>query len=274
MKFTKMHGLGNDFILLAGDAARLEDPSAVARRLCRRRLSIGADGLVLLLPAAKADAEMKIYNADGSEAEMCGNALRCVARYLVEKRIVHGPGVTIMTAAGLKEARILPDAQVRVNMGAPILDSCQIPVAGPSRQVIGEEIKAAGEIFSFTAVSMGNPHCVIFLAPEQEISVAAVGPLIERDQLFPRGINVEICRVNSPAEVAVMVWERGAGETLACGSGACAVVVAGALQGKLARRASVHLPGGTLQIEWIDQGLHGPVLMEGPAEFVCEGEVI
>lgn len=270
MRFAKMHGLGNDFIVIAGDAARLDNPAAAARRLCRRRFSVGADGLVLLLPSARADLEMKIFNADGSEAEMCGNALRCAASFIAEKGMVGGAALTIDTASGLKEARILPGGQVRVNMGPPIMDSLDIPVLGPPRRVIGEEIEAGGEKFCFSAVSMGNPHCVIFLNPDQQAAASVCGPLLEKHPLFPKGINVEFCRVIGPAEVAVSVWERGAGETLACGTGACAVVVAGVLQKKLARRVKVCLPGGILNIEWAERG---SVFMDGPAELVFEGEI-
>jgi diaminopimelate epimerase len=266
-----MHGLGNDFIIISGAAARLDNPAEVARRLCRRRFSVGADGLVLLLPSTRADLEMQIFNADGSEAEMCGNALRCAVRFLAEKgMVVGGAALTIGTAAGLKEARILPGDQVRVNMGPPILNSLDIPVLGPPRWVIGEEIEAGGEKFCFSAVSMGNPHCVIFLKPDQQVAASVCGPLLEKHPLFPKGVNVELCRVSGPDEVAVSVWERGAGETLACGTGACAVVVAGVLRGILARRVKVCLPGGILNIEWAERG---PVFMDGPAELVFEGEI-
>lgn len=268
MKFTKMHGLGNDFMIVSGEAARMNNPSEAAKMLCRRRFGVGADGLVLLLPSKMANIKMRIFNADGSEAEMCGNALRCAALYLAKKQVSGGPVMTIETAAGLKEARILPGGLVRVDMGPPILESSQIPVCGPSRRVIGETIEAGGETFRYTAVSMGNPHCVIFLEPGQEADAASHGVLLERHPLFPRGANVEFCRVNNPTDVTVSVWERGAGETAACGTGACAVVVAGSLYGGLERKAAVRLPGGILQIEW---GPEGSVFMEGPAEFVYEG---
>ena len=270
MKFTKMHGLGNDFIIIDGEAAQLQNPAETARRLCQRRFSVGADGLVLLFPSAEADVEMRIFNADGSEAEMCGNALRCVARYLAEKQAHRGEVVTVSTAAGLKEAHLLPGGLVRVNMGHPVLESERVPVSGPPRRVIAEEIEAGKEKFYYTAVSMGNPHCVIFLKEGQAASASSHGPLLEKHAFFPQGANVEFCRVNSPSEVVVSVWERGAGETLACGTGACAVVVAGVLQGLLERQAAVHLPGGTLQIEWCT---NGQVYMEGPATFVYEGTV-
>ncbi|MEW5785196.1 MAG: diaminopimelate epimerase [Bacillota bacterium] len=270
MKFTKMHGLGNDFIFVAGEAAKLKNPADTARKLCDRRTGIGADGLVLLLPSEYADSGMRIYNADGSEAEMCGNALRCAARYLVERGLARGPVVTIDTRASLKKAALLPGGLVRADMGPPILESTAIPVSGSSRPVIGEEITAGGARFRYTAVSMGNPHCVIFLDPGQEAPVITIGPLLERHPNFPKGANIEFCRVLNRGEVKVAVWERGAGETAACGTGACAVVVAGVLLGLLERKAAVHLPGGTLQIEWTAAG---PVCMEGPAVTVFEGEM-
>lgn len=271
MKFIKMHGLGNDFVILAGKEACLENPSAAARRLCERHFGIGADGLVLLLPGGNADIAMRIYNADGSEAEMCGNALRCVARYVVDQEMAAGPVVTVDTKASLKTAELLPGGRVKVNMGAPLLESLDIPVNAPPGQVVGEKIEASGVTYRYTAVSMGNPHCVIFLEPGQEVEVSKAGPILESHNYFPRGTNVEFCRVKNLREVEVRVWERGAGETLACGTGACAVVVAGMLQGKLERKSAVRLPGGTLEIEWTPEG---PVLMEGPAEYVYEGRTL
>ncbi|HHX86638.1 MAG TPA: diaminopimelate epimerase [Firmicutes bacterium] len=271
MKFVKVHGLGNDFVLLPDWDRQAGDPAELAVKLCHRRYGIGADGLVLLFPLASAGWAMRIFNSDGSEAEMCGNALRCVARYLITSGRVKGPEVTVSTRASEKRAVLLPGGLVRVDMGAPILDSSAIPVAGRSRQITAEEIGAAGERFTFTAVSMGNPHCIIFLEPEQKVNISKLGPLLERHPLFPQGINVEFCRVESPEQVQVQVWERGAGETLACGTGACASLVAGVLRGKLSRRAAVRLPGGVLQIHWSHQGA---VFMEGPAEEVFTGEIM
>ncbi|NMA91732.1 MAG: diaminopimelate epimerase [Firmicutes bacterium] len=270
LKFVKIHGLGNDFVLLPDGDPGLGELSKLAVKLCHRRFGIGADGLVLLSPRETGGWAMRIFNADGTEAEMCGNALRSVARYLVESGREKGPEVAIGTRAGVKPATILPEGEVRVDMGAPILESSSIPVAGEPRRVINEELEVAGKKFRFTAVSMGNPHCVIFLETDREVEVPYWGPLIERHPLFPQGVNVEFCRVDSPGEVQVKVWERGAGETLACGTGACATLVAGVLQGKLDRRAKVKLPGGVLNISWPPGGA---VLMEGPAEEVFTGEV-
>lgn len=270
LKFIKVHGLGNDFVLIPDWDPGFGDPAKLAVKLCHRRFGIGADGLVLLFPLASAGWAMRIFNADGSEAEMCGNALRCVARYLITSGRVKGPEVTVDTKASSKWAVLLPGGRVRVDMGAPILDSPAIPVSGHPRQIIAEQVEVAGEKFTFTAVSMGNPHCVIFLEPDRKVVVSHLGPLLERHPLFPQGVNVEFCRVENPKQVQVKVWERGAGETLACGTGACASLVAGVLQGKLNRQAKVKLPGGVLNIYWSPQG---PVFMEGPAEEVFTGEV-
>lgn len=270
LQFVKVHGLGNDFVLLPDWDPRTGDPSELAVKLCHRRFGIGADGLVLLFPSDPAGWTMRIFNADGSEAEMCGNALRCVARYLVTSGRVKGPEVTVDTKASTKQAVLSPEGLVRVNMGAPILDSPDIPVSGRPRRIVDEEIEVAGEKFRFAAVSMGNPHCVIFLEPGREIVVSHLGPLLERHPLFPQGVNVEFCWVEDPGQVQVKVWERGAGETMACGTGACASLVAGVLQGRLNRQAKVKLPGGVLNIYWSPGG---PVFMEGPAEELFTGEV-
>lgn len=270
IKFIKIHGLGNDFVLFPDWDPGIGDPAKLAVGLCHRRFGIGADGLVLLLPPETGDWAMRIYNSDGSEAEMCGNALRCVASYLVTSGRVKGPEVTVDTRAGIKQATVLSGGQVRVDMGAPILDSPAIPVSGPPRRIVEEEIEVAGDKFKFAAINMGNPHCVIFLEPNRKIAVSRLGPLLERHPLFPQKVNVEFCRVEGPDQVQVQVWERGAGETLACGTGACASLVAGVLQGKLHRQARINLPGGVLSIYWSPGG---SVFMEGPAEEVFTGEV-
>lgn len=270
MRFTKMHGLGNDFIFVMAPELPAGDPAAAARRLCRRRHGIGADGLVLLYPAPEAAAAMRIFNPDGSEAEICGNALRCAALYLAKRKQACGPEVSVETKAGLKKALLLPGGTVRVDMGSPVLESTAVPVSGSSRRVIAEEIDAGGYKFLYSAVSMGNPHCVIFLEPGREVPVEVCGPLLEKHHFFPQGANVEFCRVKNDGAVEVRVWERGAGATLACGSGACAAVVAGVLNDRLKRQATVYLPGGALQVEWSESGT---VFMEGPAAEVFEGEI-
>ncbi len=288
MRFTKMHGLGNDFIVVEDFQHSFAEPSEKARELCRRHFSVGADGLVLLQQPAQqsADYRMRIYNSDGSEAEMCGNALRCVALY-ARRYLKGGDKLVFETGGGLKETVITADAaaegdavnRVRVNMGKPELNSDLIPVTGPRREIVGEEIRAAGQSFTYTAVSMGNPHCVIFVDNKEQqgefsfddVSLNYYGPALERHEAFPNYTNVEFARIIAPGKVEVKVWERGAGATLACGTGACAVVVAGVKQNKFsAMPVEVILPGGSLLITW-EPG--HDVIMEGPAGEVFRGEM-
>ncbi|SHE35373.1 diaminopimelate epimerase [Desulforamulus putei] len=275
MFFTKVHGLGNDFILVnAGTGQGLpDDCSTLAKEMCDRRFGIGADGLVLLLDSGVADVRMKIINSDGSEAEMCGNAIRCVAKYLYEHDIVRKDEIKVETLAGIIVPQIIQNngvvEAVRVDMGAPRLERAQIPMVGPAGQVIHEPLEVDGQTFYITAVSMGNPHCVIFVPDVSAIPLADIGPRIETHPAFPRKTNVEFVQVISPREVRMLVWERGAGPTMACGTGACAVAVAGVLNNLTERNVTVHLPGGPLAIEWSD---NGSVYMTGPAKEVFTGE--
>ncbi|MEW5921863.1 MAG: diaminopimelate epimerase [Bacillota bacterium] len=274
ISFTKMQGLGNDFIVINNIKYGLagEYYAARASRLCDRHFGIGADGLAVIERGEKTPFYMRIFNADGSEAEMCGNAIRCLARYLWERGLCEEPVFSIETGAGLKEVSLLLQGTavqtVKVDMGAPLLESTAIPVSGPARRVINETVRVEGEELVFTAVSMGNPHCVIFLPSFEDISWQRWGEMLENNPLFPRRTNVEFVRVLNPAEVEVKVWERGAGPTLACGTGACAVVVAGVITGRLRSPVRVHLPGGALNISW-EEG--AGVTMEGPAEEVYSG---
>lgn len=274
MDFTKMHGLGNDFVVVnVFEQVLPADPAALARRVCDRRLGVGADGLVLLLPSAVSDLRMRIFNPDGSEPEMCGNAIRCVALYAYQRGLVKEARLEVETLAG----PIRPElhwqqgrAMVRVDMGRPRLARSEIPMAGTGDMALMEKLEVGGRSFEVTAVSMGNPHCVIFTSlSEQEF--LEYGALLERHPVFPARTNVEFVTVHSPGEVAVQVWERGAGATPACGTGACAVAVAGVLTGRTDRRVEVGLPGGVLQIEWPDDT--GPVYMSGPAEEVFDGRL-
>lgn len=273
MNFTKMHGLGNDFIVVAaGEVPR--GAAEMARRLCDRHFGIGADGLVFVLPSSAADIGMRIYNADGSEAEQCGNAVRCVGKYAFERGLVRSRELTVETGAGLQRIWLEGSGEtverVSVDMGAPVLRGPDIPVALDREPVVREPVEAGGRTFHFTAVSMGNPHAVIFLEEWDGVNVGETGPLIEGHPLFPRRVNVEFARVLGPGEVEMRVWERGCGETLACGTGACATVVAGVLEGRMRRKAVVHLRGGDLEIEWRPEG---PVYMTGPAVEVFRGEI-
>jgi len=275
--FTKMHGLGNDFIVIDGIHQRLEDLdfSKVAPVLCDRHFGIGADGVILVLNSATSDLKMRIFNADGSEPEMCGNGVRCFARFVYENKLIEKEIFSVETLAGpIVPALVVQNGIVQaieVDMGKPILAPAEIPVAEFStNHVINEPITIQNEIFNFTAVSMGNPHAVIFvdhLGPINEI-----GPAIETHPYFPNKTNVEFIQVLSRQEIVLKVWERGAGETLACGTGACASVVAGILNQLLDRKVRVHLPGGDLNIEWQQTDEH--VIMTGIADVVYTGEII
>ena len=271
LAFVKLQGLGNDFILAEGAALPAGTALAdLARRLCDRHFGIGADGLILRWPSQCGIARMQIFNADGSEPEMCGNGLRCFVRYL------HLQGLTdqklqIETAAGLLAAEVRNES-ICVDMGQPVLDPEKIPARGfASPSVIAQPLQVDGQNFEVTLVSMGNPHCVIKVADLEQVDFARWGPRLEIHPAFPARINVEFAQVLNPECVRVRVLERGAGPTLACGTGACAVLVAGVLGGWLADRAEVRLPGGSLKIAWPQR--EGPVWMEGPAEPVFAGEI-
>ncbi|RKO67305.1 diaminopimelate epimerase [Desulfofundulus salinus] len=277
MQFFKVHGLGNDFILV--DLVKQEWPGGedlfeTARLLCHRQFGIGADGLVLLRASPRADAFMQIINADGSEAEMCGNAIRCVAKYLYERGGIKKEVMHIETRAGVMVPRLVLEngrvAAVRVDMGIPRLERQDIPMIGPPGRVINEPLVLEGQTFHITAVSMGNPHCVLFVPDVEQVDLHGLGPKLEKHPLFPRKTNVEFVQVLNRSEVRVRVWERGAGPTLACGTGACATVVAGVLNNYSDRVVKVHLPGGTLLIEWMEDD---HLYMTGPAEEVFCGQI-
>ena len=274
MEFVKMHGLGNDFVFLDHfSVAADEDYPKLAKKLCHRQFGIGGDGLAVILPSKVADARMRIFNPDGSEPEMCGNAIRCFARYVYDRGIViHNPMRVETLADVLTLGLNIQEGQVqgvRVDMGEPILRADLIPVLGQGEPVLGQPLEVLGETFYYTAVSMGNPHCVIFVEDYTKLNFDRVGPAIEKHSLFPRKTNVEFIQINSPQEITMKVWERGAGPTLACGTGACASVVAAVLNGKTERAVTVHLPGGDLFIEW---GLDNHIYMTGPATYVFKGE--
>jgi diaminopimelate epimerase len=274
MKFTKMHGLGNDFVVVAEFSSVPEQISELARQVCDRHFGIGADGLVLILPhKGEADFAMRIFNADGTEAEQCGNAVRCVAKYVYDKKLTDREEILLETRIGVQRLKLHIEngqaAQVTVDMGEPTLQGEKIPTAISAAQVVNHPVHTEeGELF-FTAVSMGNPHAVIFVDSLEQIDLHKAGPQIETNPLFPRRTNVEFVEVHREDEVTMHVWERGCGETLACGSGACAVVVAGVLTGKTSRKATVHLKGGDLHIEWREAD--NRVYMTGPSKIVFEG---
>ncbi|SDW03191.1 diaminopimelate epimerase [Marininema mesophilum] len=275
MKFTKMHGLGNDFIIVASEQELPEAVSTLAKQVCDRHFGIGADGLVYLLPSNRADVRMRIFNADGSEPEQCGNAVRCVARYYYERISDAKRELTVETGAGIQRVWIEGDdnTQVRVDMGNPILAGLQIPTTVDGERVVDQEIavtaEGEGQSYFFTGVSMGNPHGVIEVKDVQHFPVEKWGPLLENHPIFPHKANIEFISVRSKNEVDMRVWERGVGETLACGTGACATLVATSLRGRTERQGTVHLLGGDLFIEW--QESDGCVYMTGAASFVFDG---
>ncbi|EFM12945.1 diaminopimelate epimerase [Paenibacillus curdlanolyticus YK9] len=274
MEFTKMHGLGNDFIVFAGHQQLPENVSQLAIDLCNRFFGIGADGLVYILPSENADFKMRIINSDGSEAEQCGNAIRCVAKYVYDNGLTTNTDITIETiGAGVQQVQLnVKDgkvATVRVDMGEPILEGLKVPTTVDADRVIAHAIEVDGREFSFTAVSMGNPHCVIYVDDAANFDLLTWGPKLETHPMFPRKINVEFVTVNSRSHTDMRVWERGAGPTLACGTGACATVVSSVLNGFTDRTATVSLKGGDLQIEWSEADNH--VYMTGPAAEAFRG---
>jgi diaminopimelate epimerase len=271
MKFSKMHGLGNDYIFVDTEKEKIADPDKLAQKLSDRHFSIGSDGLVLIGSSDKADFSMRIFNADGSEAEMCGNAIRCVGKYVYEKGLHAGCEVSVETPAGIKrlyldikEGRV---ERVRVNMGAPVLDPRLIPVRVQTKAVMDYPLRAGRREYLITAVSMGNPHCVIFTDTLADGLPEEVG-LISRHSLFPKQTNVEFVKVISQTEIQLLVYERGSGETLACGTGACAGFYAAYIKGKVAKQVKARLKGGELDLELKDDN----IFMSGPARFSYEGE--
>ena len=277
IQFVKLHGLGNDFILVDCVAHPYDVPQlvAAAERWCDRHTGIGADGLLLVLPSTTADYRMRIINSDGSEPEMCGNGIRCFAHYLYTHGLIQRTHFTVETLAGpIAPVLQLEDHLVRavqVDMGEPRLERAEIPMVGPAGRVVGEVLPVDNETFTLTAVSMGNPHAVIFVDDVRHFPVERYGALIENHPAFPRRTNVEFAQVESPHRLSMRVWERGAGITLACGTGACATLVAAVLNGLTERTAVVQLPGGALEITWNETDNH--VYMTGPAVEAFTGVV-
>jgi diaminopimelate epimerase len=276
MKFTKMQGAGNDYVYVNCFSEHIEDPAAVAITVSNRNFGIGSDGLILIMPSAVADVRMRMFNSDGSESEMCGNGIRCVAKYAYDHGIVSKQEITAETGAGILTLQLFTDGagkvdRVRVNMGKPRLTRGEIPLTGnPALQVINEPLNILHSTFHVTCASMGNPHCVIFVDDVDQFQVEKYGPLIENHEIFPRRTNVEFVQIISRGEVRQRTWERGAGETLACGTGASAVCVAGVLNGLTDKKILNHLAGGDLELEWADDGF---LYMTGPAVEVFSGEI-
>lgn len=268
--FTKMHGLGNDFVMIDARKKAIPNLRKKAQLICDRRFGIGCDQLLVIMPSKKADVKMLILNADGSEAEMCGNGIRCFAKYLWDRKdpkIRKKKELAVETLAGIIRPRMVSDKLVCVDMGEPVLDAPLVPTRFEGR-VVDKPIEVEGRSYRITAVSMGNPHCVIFTDSVDSVPLEVEGPLLEHNPDFPKRTNVEFVEVVDKGRVKARVWERGSGVTLACGTGACAVAVASALNGKTGRKVRVDLPGGTLKIEW---GKDNHVYMTGPATEVFSG---
>lgn len=275
MKFTKMQGIGNDYIYINCFEETVLNPMELSVRLSDRHFGIGGDGIILIQPSETADCRMDIYNADGSQAMMCGNGIRCVGKYVFERGIAKKDTLRVDTMSGIKTLRLAVQndkvLSVTVDMGKPILNTKEIPAALSGDQVIDREIVVDSKPYRITCVSMGNPHCVLFVDDVNTVAIEKIGPKFENHSIFPNRANIEFIQILNKNEMNMRVWERGSGETWACGTGACAAVVACVLNGKTARDVKVHLKGGDLSIHW-DEKI-GSVFMQGPAEFVFDGTV-
>ena len=278
MKFEKMHAAGNDYIYVNLFEEKVENPAELSRRLSDRHFGVGSDGLILIGPSGEGDFSMRMFNADGSEGEMCGNAARCVGKYLYERGLTDRREIALSTGSGIKQLSLTVDPVtnlvelIRVNMGGAILsaaDSAHFQTTLP--EMVNYPVEIDGKVVEITFVSMGNPHAVIFMEDIDSLEIEKMGPKIEHHPLFPERTNTEFIEITDRTHLRMRVWERGSGETLACGSGACASVVAAALTGRTDPRASVQLKGGTLEVEW-DRD-HNQVYLTGDAHFVFKGEV-
>lgn len=285
MKFTKMHGCGNDYIYVNGfkESIAGEEKPGLVRRLSDRHFGAGGDGVIFINPSREADFEMEMYNADGSRAEMCGNGIRCVAKYVYDKGLTDSTHISVVSAGKVKYLDLtvernpeIPDdrgrvTRVRVNMGSPVLEPALIPVEASGNQAVNEPIMVDGREYRMTCVSMGNPHAVLFAGGVAEMKLEEIGPLFENHARFPRRVNTEFAEILDRRNCFMRVWERGSGETLACGTGCCATVVAGVLNGLMDAAVTVKVLGGELFIEWDRE--RNLVYMTGPAVTVYEGEV-
>lgn len=277
MKFTKMQGIGNDYVYVNCFEETVKDPAAVARYVSDRHFGIGSDGLILIKPSDIADCEMDMYNLDGSQGAMCGNGIRCVAKYVYDYGIVKKENISVSTKSGTKyldlTVRDGKVALVRVNMGSPILTASQIPVVSSTEEMINAPLKVNGETYYITAVSMGNPHAIVYMTDVDHLDIGEIGPYFENHMAFPDRVNTEFVEVLDDHTLKMRVWERGSGETLACGTGACAVAVASILNGHVdgEKPVTVKLLGGDLEIFWDRQ--ENLVYMTGPAATVFDGEI-
>ena len=277
MKFTKMHGIGNDYIYFNCLEKEIENPEELSIKLSDRHFGVGGDGIVLILPSDKADFRMRMFNADDKKKKMCGNATRCIGKYVYDKGITDKKEITLETLSGIKTLKLSVNEKnkvesVEVNMGEAILKASEIPVKSDKEKVINERIKIAGLEYNITCVSMGNPHCVVYMDEIDDLDLEKLGPKFENDSIFPERVNTEFIKVIDENTLKMRVWERGSGETWACGTGACAAVVSSVLNGycKYDTPIKIKLLGGELTIKFMKNGL---VYMSGPAEFVFEGSI-
>lgn len=275
MKFTKMHGIGNDYVYVNCFQEKVDNPSEVAKFVSDRHFGVGSDGLILIKPSQIADCEMDMYNLDGSQGAMCGNGIRCVAKYVYDYGIVPKTTLRIATKSGIKELNLTVEngkvSLVRVNMGSPILEASKIPVVSDQSQAVNQPIKVNGHTYYFTGVSMGNPHAVVYLDDVDNLDIEKIGPAFEKHPVFPDRVNTEFVKVIDRKTLKMRVWERGSGETLACGTGACAVSVSSILNNLTGEEVTVKLLGGDLKIHW--DRLENLVYMTGPATTVFDGEI-
>lgn len=275
MKFTKMHGIGNDYVYVNCFTETVEDPEKIAKFVSDRHFGIGSDGLILIRPSETADFEMDMYNSDGSRGAMCGNGIRCVAKYVYDYGLTDKTSIRVSTRSGIKQLELTVEdgkvSQVKVDMGAPILEASRIPVRSGQERVISQPITVQGREFEMTCVSMGNPHCVVPVKDVDGLDLEKIGPCFEHHTCFPDRVNTEFIRVIDRNTVQMRVWERGAGETWACGTGACAVAVACILNGWTEEEVLVKLRGGDLKIHWDKK--KNTVFMTGPATVVFDGEI-
>ena len=275
MKFTKMHGLGNDYIYVNCFTQKVTNPSETAKIVSDRHFGIGSDGLVLIMPSETCDFSMRMFNSDGSEAEMCGNAIRCVGKYVYDNGMTKKSVIKVDTLAGVKILDMKVEdnkvAMVKVDMGEPVLESSKIPINSEKALFLSQPVIIEGREFRVTCISMGNPHAVTYVDDVEEFPLELIGPKMENNSLFPKRINAEFVQVIDRNTLKMRVWERGAGETLACGTGACAVLVSSVLNDISNRCVVVKLLGGDLIIEWSEKDNH--VYMIGPATKVFDGEI-
>jgi diaminopimelate epimerase len=275
MKFTKMQGIGNDYVYVNCFQEVVNEPEKVAIKVSDRHFGIGSDGLILIKPSDKADFEMDMYNSDGSRGSMCGNGIRCVGKYVYDYGLTKKETITVDTPSGIKylDLKVKDNkvVQVCVDMGAPILKAANIPILSEKEMVLGEPIEVEGIVYNMTGVSMGNPHAVVFIDDLKKLEIEKIGPKFEHHSCFPERVNTEFVKVVDENTVKMRVWERGSGETLACGTGACAVAVACILNGYTKNQVTVQLLGGDLEILWDRE--KNRVFMTGPATVVFDGEI-